>query len=279
MSFSRRVKEELIVNMSPSRHCRLAELAAIVAMTGHWEQDQWIMDLEHEYVREKQQKLIKLLAIDVNSDEGRAGLKLKRTDTVEVGRQIVERACCKQAFLRGAFLSVGSITNPEKGYHMELACDDEDIARLIMTLFGAFSLEPKLITRKKYYVVYFKDGSQITDALNLLGAHKALMEMENVRILKDVRNRINRNVNCETANSNKAVKAGVKQQEDIQLIIEKRGLNYLSDNLREIAKLRLEEPELPLKELGELLQPPLGKSGVNHRLKKISEIAEELRRN
>ena len=97
--------------------------------------------------------------------------------------------------------------------------------------------------------------------------------------MKDVRNRINRNVNCETANSNKAVKAGVKQQEDIQLIIEKKGLNYLSDNLREIAKLRLEEPELPLKELGELLQPPLGKSGVNHRLKKISEIAEELRRN
>jgi hypothetical protein len=111
-----------------------------------------------------------------------------------------------------------------------------------------------------------------------MGAHKALMNMENVRILKDMRNGVNRRVNCETANINKTVRTGVKQQEDIKLIIKLKGMNYLPQNLREIAQLRLEEPELPLKELGELLDPPLGKSGVNHRLKKISKIADELRR-
>ena len=112
-----------------------------------------------------------------------------------------------------------------------------------------------------------------------MGAHKALMSMENVRILKDMRNTVNRRVNCETANINKAVQAGVKQQEDINLIARLRGLKSLPEGLRKIAELRLEEPELPLKELGELMDPPLGKSGVNHRLKKISEIADELRRN
>jgi DNA-binding protein WhiA len=145
-------------------------------------------------------------------------------------------------------------------------------------LFSDFSLETKQIVRKNHYVTYIKDGSVIVDALNLMGAHKALMNMENVRILKDMRNGVNRRVNCETANINKTVRTGVKQQEDIKLIIKLKGMNYLPQNLREIAQLRLEEPELPLKELGELLDPPLGKSGVNHRLKKISKIADELRR-
>jgi hypothetical protein len=161
---------------------------------------------------------------------------------------------------------------------LEIVCENKKKADLLAELFSDFSLETKQIVRKNHYVTYIKDGSVIVDALNLMGAHKALMNMENVRILKDMRNGVNRRVNCETANINKTVRTGVKQQEDIKLIIKLKGMNYLPQNLREIAQLRLEEPELPLKELGELLDPPLGKSGVNHRLKKISKIADELRR-
>ena len=119
----------------------------------------------------------------------------------------------------------------------------------------------------------------IVDALNVMGAHVSLMDMENVRILKDVRNAVNRRVNCETANLNKTVSAAVKQIEDIKYIEAEKGIKYLPENLWEIARLRLEEPELSLKDLGQMLNPPLGKSGVNHRLRKISEIANELRRN
>jgi hypothetical protein len=279
MSFSRDVKEELVSQLGNSRHCRLAELAGIVTMSGTYNNHIWQPDGENEYTDKKQDKLVVLLDIDVNSPEGRSSLKLREKDgNIHIDRILVERICCKQAFLRGAFLAAGSVTNPEKNYHLEIVCDSRDKADLIVGLLEDFSLESKQILRKNHYVVYIKDGSVIVDVLNLMGAHKALMDMENVRILKDMRNGVNRRVNCETANINKAVRNGVKQQEDINLIIKLKGLNYLPKNLREIALLRLEEPELPLKELGELLDPPLGKSGVNHRLKKISEIAEELRR-
>lgn len=280
MSFSQSVKEELIAQLGNSRHCRLAELAAIVTMSGTFDDGVWTPDEENEYILEKQQKLIKLLNIDVNSYDGQIALKLKKKNGKLLADNILlERSCCKQAFLRGAFLTAGSVTNPEKGYHLELVCDTKEQADQINKLFGDFGLESKQIVRKRYYVAYIKDASIIVDVLNLMGAHKALMSMENVRILKDMRNSVNRRVNCETANINKAVQAGVKQQEDINLIASLRGLKSLPEGLRKIAELRLEEPELPLKELGELMNPPLGKSGVNHRLKKISEIADELRRN
>jgi hypothetical protein len=279
MSFSRDVKEELVAQLGNARHCRLAELAGIMTLSGTYNNHIWQPDGENEYTDKKQDKLVVLLDIDVNSPEGRSSLKLRENESgLCIDRMLVERSCCKQAFLRGAFLAAGSVTNPEKGYHLEIVCEDREKAELIISLFEDFSLESKQILRKKHYVVYIKDGSVIVDVLNLMGAHKALMDMENVRILKDMRNGVNRRVNCETANINKAVRTGVKQQEDINLIIKLKGLNYLPSNLREIALLRLEEPELPLKELGELLDPPLGKSGVNHRLKKISEMADELRR-
>jgi DNA-binding protein WhiA len=279
MSFSRDVKEELAAQIDSARHCRLAELAGIITMSGTYNDHIWQPDGENEYTDKKQDKLVVLLNIDVNSSEGRSSLKLKdENGSLCIDRILVERSCCKQAFLRGAFLAAGSVTNPAKGYHLEIVCESRQKADLIMALFSDFSMESRKILRKNHYVVYIKDGSVIVDVLNLMGAHKALMNMENIRIIKDMRNDVNRRVNCETANINKAVKTGVKQQEDIKLIIRLKGLNYLPSNLREIALLRLEEPELPLKELGELLDPPLGKSGVNHRLKKISEIAEELRR-
>lgn len=280
MSFSRRVKEELIPQYGNSRHCRLAELSAIMMMSAQNVDGCWILDEENEYTIDVVKKLIKLLNIDINSDDGKSALKLRyENGEAMIDKMLVERSCCKRAFLKGVFLASGSVTNPEKGYHMEMVFDTMDQANLVEDIFRDFELETKTILRKNHHVVYFKDGSYIVDALNLMGAHVALMEMENVRILKDMRNSVNRRVNCETANMNKAVCAGVKQQEDIKFINEKKGLKFLPENLREIAELRLEEPELPLKELGEMLDPPLGKSGVNHRLKKISEIAEELRRN
>lgn len=150
---------------------------------------------------------------------------------------------------------------------------------MLTGLIRDFNISPKMIQRKKYYVVYLKDGSMIVDLLNVMGAHVSLMNMENVRILKDMRNSVNRRVNCETANLNKVVHAAVKQMEDIAYIEQVKGLKYLPEHLRAIAELRMEEPDTSLVELGKKLNPPIGKSGVNHRLKKISEIAEELRRN
>lgn len=180
--------------------------------------------------------------------------------------------------MRGAFLACGSLTDPNKGYHLELVCENEQGAELIMYIMGELQLSPKRVTRKKYEVVYLKDGSMIVDFLNIIGAHNALMDMENVRILKDMRNSVNRRVNCETANINKTVSAAVKQIEDIRYIEEKKGLKYLPEGLRKVAELRVDEPEMSLREIGEMLNPPVGKSGVNHRLRKISEIANELRR-
>ncbi len=280
MSFSAQVKEELTNIVSNSRHCRLAELGALVTMSGSVQDDMPESDIDNQYAAIKANKLLKLLGLDIDSEEAHKALKLeeyKRGATVN--RILIERSCCKQAFIRGAFLANGSVTNPEKGYHFEIVCESRKQAELLQYIIKSFDIEPKVVQRKKYYVVYMKDGSMIVDILNVMGAHISLMNMENVRILKDMRNKVNRRVNCETANINKTVSAAVKQLEDIQYIEQTKGLNYLPGNLRDLAVLRQEEPELPLKELGERLNPPLGKSGVNHRLRKISEIAKELRRN
>ncbi|MCM1272621.1 MAG: DNA-binding protein WhiA [Clostridium sp.] len=278
MSFSSQVKAELYQHISSSRHCRLAELGALVTMSaGKNEEKNGHGD--NVKLGDKIKKLERLLELDANSEAGRQALKLKEQNKVLVAdHMLIERSCCKQAFMRGAFLASGSVTDPNKGYHLEIVCENEPCAELVTYIMDGFDLDPKQVIRKKYKVVYIKDGSMIVDFLNIIGAHNALMSMENVRILKDMRNSVNRRVNCETANINKTVSAAVRQIEDIQFIEAARGLKFLPDNLRQIAELRLEEPELPLKELGEMLNPPIGKSGVNHRLRKISEIASGLRR-
>lgn len=138
-------------------------------------------------------------------------------------------------------------------------------------------MESKVVERKKHYIIYIKEGEQIVELLNIMSAHKALMDLENVRIVKDVRNNVNRIVNCETANLNKIVLASVKQREEIEYIERTVGLSYLPRQLYDVAVLRLQYPDLSLKELGEIMVPPVGKSGVNHRLKKIISIAENLR--
>lgn len=276
MSFSSQVKTELYEHISSSRHCRLAELGALVTLQSGDGDKVKSNDKEN---KKKIDKLARLLNIDIRSEEAAKALKLVSAGgSIYADHMLVERSCCKQAFMRGAFLACGSLTDPNKGYHLELVCENEQGAELIMYIMGELQLSPKRVTRKKYEVVYLKDGSMIVDFLNIIGAHNALMDMENVRILKDMRNSVNRRVNCETANINKTVSAAVKQIEDIRYIEEKKGLKYLPEGLRKVAELRVDEPEMSLREIGEMLNPPVGKSGVNHRLRKISEIANELRR-
>lgn len=186
-----------------------------------------------------------------------------------------EETC--RAYIRGAFLGGASISNPEKTYHLEFVTHSLEYAEDLSKLINKFGLNSKVIQRKNSYIVYLKEGEQIVDLLNIIGAHSALLELENIRIMKEMRNNVNRLVNCETANLSKTVNAAVRQVESIRLIEREIGLQRLPKNLREIAELRLNYPDESLKELGEMLNPVVGKSGVNHRLRKIEKIADELR--
>ncbi|MBE6067224.1 MAG: DNA-binding protein WhiA [Clostridium lundense] len=184
----------------------------------------------------------------------------------------------KRAYIRGAFLGGGSISNPEKTYHLEFVTHNEEYAKKLSNIINFYGLNSKVIQRKNSYIIYIKEGEQIIDLLNVIGAHTSLLELENVRIMKEMRNNVNRLVNCETANLSKTVNASVRQIESINLIQREVGLQRLAKNLREIAEVRLKYPDESLKELGEMLNPPVGKSGVNHRLRRIEKIAEELRK-
>ena len=183
----------------------------------------------------------------------------------------------RRAYIRGAFIGGGSISNPEKTYHLEFVTHSEEYAVDLSKLINSYGLNSKVIQRKNSYIIYIKEGEQIVDLLNIIRAHSCLLELENIRIMKEMRNNVNRLVNCETANLSKTVNAAVRQVESIKLIQSQIGLQRLPKNLREIAELRLNYPDESLKELGEMLDPPVGKSGVNHRLRKIEKIAEELR--
>ena len=196
---------------------------------------------------------------------------------VAVNGLLLQNTCCKRAFLRGVFLASGSISDPRKSYHFEIVCHTKAQAEQIKEILEFFEGEPKIVRRNQRYVLYLKEGSQIVDSLNVMEAYVSLMNLENIRIEKEMRNSINRQVNCETANINKTVTAAVRQIQDIELIRDTGGLERLPENLYEMAVCRLENPDTPLKDLGQLLDPPVGKSGVNHRLRKLSQLADQLR--
>lgn len=304
MSFSGEVKEELAKQLSTSRHCQLAELAAMIHFRGRIstgkEKTTLEISTDHASIAKKCYTLIKK-AFSCNAQVGLSGnygvvveqeedvlrilqaVKLVDVNGIPRGNPelvdglLVLNSCCKRAYIRGAFLASGSMSDPQKSYHFEIVCSALAQADQLCEIMREFVPDAKVVQRKKYYIVYIKEGAQIVDILNVMGAHTSLMNLENVRIVKEMRNSVNRQVNCETANINKTVNAAVRQIEDIRLIQEKKGLASLSQNLREIAELRLDYPDTPLKELGEYLTPPVGKSGVNHRLRKLSEIAKELR--
>ena len=190
---------------------------------------------------------------------------------------IIRKKCCKRAYLRGMFLASGSLNHPERGYHMEIVCKNQYIGADLRKLMNSFDLNAKISERKNSFVVYIKESEKIVDFMNIVGAHHQLLAYEDVRIVKSLRNTTNRINNCENANIDKAVNAAGKQVEDITLIEERMGLMNLPAKLRVVAELRLENPDLPLKDLAELTDPPVSKSGINHRLKKIGEIADKIR--
>lgn len=313
MSFSREIKEELSKHIPTGRHCQIAEIAAIISLCGKIsvnEKEQHFIKIvtENLTVARKYFMLIKEAFQGDIQIQARRNRYLKRSnsyaliikdsqmsmrilkatklinqqgDIMEemsiISNRVVQNTCCKRAFIRGAFLAAGSMSDPEKTYHFEIITITEEKAAQLRDMLRFFNVDAKIVKRKKYFVVYVKDGSQIVDVLNIMEAHKALMNLENVRILKEMRNSINRQVNCEAANISKTVTAASKQLEDILYIQNTKGFGDLSPGLREIAKLRMEQPDASLKELGSMLSTPIGKSGVNHRLRKLSIIADSLR--
>lgn len=309
MSFSTKVKEELAKRNDLPRHCRIAEIAAIAAFCGGVADGRLFFRSENEYVISALRELIartfkvpkeddsdnltetatelpsgKFLQLEKSiSDSVLMSVKWKKTpedepEKIFASGLILKNDCCRKAFLKGAFLCAGSVNDPNGSYHLEIVCKSEDDADKICSIMSSFDLDVKAIGRKSNTVVYLKEGANITDALNLMGAYVSQMDFYNVMILKDMRNDVNRKVNCETANLNKTVETAVKQIKDIEYIKETTGLEALNDKLKSVAILRVEYPEASLKDLGEMLMPPLGKSGVNHRLKSISEFADNLRK-
>lgn len=313
MSFSGEVKEELCRHVSQARHCQLAELAMILMYCAGVKTDlngdvKLEIRSENDAVLRKCFTLLrKTFNIDTDVFEknmkshGKTGIyqfSLTREHDVEkvlnackwdrqqnqysehqelLSPLLIKNSCCRRAALRGAYLTIGSMSDPKRSYHLEFVCTTEKQARQICEVLYGFELEAKIVVRKKYYVVYMKEGSAIVDLLGIMEAHVALMDLENLRILKDISNTVNRRVNCEAANIVKTVNAANRQVADIELIQEKRGLSSLPDNLRDAARLRLDYPDATLLELAQMMNPPIGKSGMNHRLRKLSEIADDIR--
>jgi hypothetical protein len=183
-----------------------------------------------------------------------------------------------RAFVRDCFLSGGVISNPKRTYHLEFSLDEKDgkKADKLVEILNFFELSPKKIARGGYSVVYLKEADEIAEVLKIIGASKSFLALEEMRVEKSIANNVNRKVNFETANLNKTVDAALEQIEAIKFISQTKGLSFLSAQLEEVARLRLANENLSLAEIGELLQPPIGKSGVNHRLRKICKIAHEI---
>ena len=297
MSFSLNVKKE-ISKILNNRHCSIAELASIINFCGDIKYEPLSINIlsENKIILDKFKYIIKYIFnidICIYSDNGRTyKISIDNEDFIHkifntinqnmyeekiYNSIILNSICCKRAYIRGTFLCVGYICSPEKNYHLEFMCNTYNQAQNLKNLINFFDIDAKSIEKKEHFIVYIKEAEQIVELLNIIEAHKALLELENIRIFKDVRNNINRIVNCETANLNKIVLTGVKQKENIEFIKETVGLDILPKPLKEIAILRLENPDISLQELSQMTDPIISKSGVNHRLKKINSIAENLR--
>jgi DNA-binding protein WhiA len=199
--------------------------------------------------------------------------------THDISQELLKKKCCRRSYLRGAFLAGGSVNNPEtSSYHLEVASLYKEHNDSLCELMNTFDLNSKTLERKKGFITYLKEAEKITDFLNIIGAHNALMHFEDIRIVRDMRNSVNRLVNCETANLNKTIGASIRQVENIRFIERTAGLHILPEKLREIAELRVLYQDITLKELGEMVSGgSISKSGINHRLRKIDEIADKLR--
>ena len=312
MSFTSDVKKEIYSHENSARHCMLAELASYFICCAEWSDNgEFILNSDNSSLTERISKLLdktygkgtacrivnrKAGVLPSEESENRAveivvdkakvsfvfsSVKFSNNDNYEIPHDIpgilLKNSCCRRAALTAWFLCLGSVSDPEKNYHCEYVCVSDEQAAQMITLLRDFDITAHRTVRKGRVVVYIKESESIAALLNVIGAHKALMHLENLRIEKGVRNDVNRAVNCDAANAKKLAAAAGRQIEDIEYLRDNVGLENLPENLSIMAKIRIENPDLPLKELGELLDPPIGKSGVNHRLRKLSELAEENR--
>ena len=313
MSFSVETKNELARLEQEKECCMLAEIAGFIRMTGSIRlagggKFTIVMSTENPAVARHYKIMIKdYFDAEANLEVGQ-GTTLKKSKIyfLTIGPEerseqilretgilmvrggnnfisdgiydgLIRTKCCKKAYLRGVFLGAGTITDPEKSYHIEFVCMTQTLANDVKKLINSFvDLHAKQIERKKHFVVYVKESEQIVDILNILQAHGQLLKFEDTRIIKETRNRTNRILNCDSANLDKTLNAAEKQLAAIHKIEEKKGLDFLNPKLRAVAELRIENPEATLQELADMMDPPMKKSGINHRIKKIEEIADTL---
>lgn len=297
MSFSIEVKEELskIKNLANKEVVKYELLGYLVTNHIAIEKNKLKFSTENEYNINRFSKLIsnlqyekytiemsgksfcialpKVILEELKYQEDRIYLQEEM-----IKENIKQNEMLAKALVRGSFLGGGSISNPKSTYHLEILFSHIENAELICSILETYQVFFKILQKKKDYALYTKDGDEISKFLALIGANKAVLEFEEIRVYRDIRNHVNRKVNCETANLNKTVNAAVKQIEAINYLKEKGVLKTISKSLQEIAILRLENPEASLTELGKLVTPTIGKSGVNHRLKAIEKIVEEYRK-
>ncbi len=308
MSFASETKKEL-TNLEIKPCCTQAELSALIRMNGSmsFSNRKLIVDIQTEnaaiarriytlikksydvpvelLVRKKmrlKKNNVYIVRLSQRAKEILEDMKILGegfTFIHDIASDLVKKKCCKRSYLRGAFLAGGSVNNPEtSSYHLEIASLYKEHNDSLCELMNKFGLNSKTLERKKGYITYLKEAEKITEYLNIIGAVNALLRFEDVRIVRDMRNSVNRLVNCETANLNKTIGASIRQVENIRYINDTVGLHILPEKLREIAELRLHYTDVTLKELGEMVSGGIiSKSGINHRLRKIDEIAEKLR--
>ena len=305
MSYSSDTKEELCRLEPDSVCCLLAELSGIISAAGSviyrgggdkrlsietenssvarrvFRLLRDVFDVQPELVTVRRARLGGRSAhrIEIRGDEASfvlEGCGIQMMLRRSVPREVTVRKCCRMAFLRGVFLASGSVTDPEKEYHLEFVLGDEAFAAALQKLIARFDLDAHLTTRRQMSLVYLKGQTEITDMLSVFGAQSARFAMEDAFIRKELRNNANRAVNCDSANMERAIAAASRQTEAIERLIRTIGESSLPPALLETAKLRMQYPEVSLEELGKLLDPPVGKSGVNHRLRKLEKMAAEL---
>jgi cell division protein WhiA len=309
MSFASETKKEL-TNLEAKACCSKAELSALIRMNGSlsFSNRHLLVDIQTEnaaiarriymllkkiynvsvelLVRKKmrlKKNNVYIVRLKENTSTILEDLQIKETDTFtlihNIAPDLIKKKCCKRSYLRGAFLAGGSVNNPEtSSYHLEVFSLYKEHNQAICELMNEFDLNSKTLERRKGFITYLKEAEKITEFLNIIGAHNALLRFEDVRIVRDMRNSVNRLVNCETANLNKTIGAALRQIENIRYIERTVGLDILPDKLREIAELRVKYEDVTLKELGEMVSTgSISKSGINHRLRKIDEIADKLR--
>jgi DNA-binding protein WhiA len=307
MSFASETKKEL-TNIEMKDCCVRAELSALIRMNGSlsFSNRHLIIDIQTEnaaiarriytllkksyevtvelLVRKKmrlKKNNVYIVRLVEKAKEVLDDLQIIQGDFTlvrNISEELIKKKCCKRSYLRGAFLAGGSVNNPEtSSYHLEIFSLYKEHNDAICELMNEFSLNSKTLERRKGYITYLKEAEKITEFLNIIGAHNALLRFEDIRIVRDMRNSVNRLVNCETANLNKTIGAALRQIENIKYIDRTVGLDFLPDKLREIAQLRVSYQDVTLKELGEMVSGGISKSGINHRLRKIDEIADKLR--